>query len=106
MDREAGNQFMIFNDRLRLLRTEQGLTQKQMADMLGLTERNYQRYESDGPMPRYKMLLEIAETSAFHWIISLAAQKNGKSIFEQKAGRVLRPVPLVLYSLALIPSAR
>ena len=52
---------MIFNDRLKTLRTEQGLTQKQMADLLGLTERNYQRYESDGPMPRYKMLLEIAD---------------------------------------------
>ena len=52
---------MMFNNRLRLLRTERGLTQRQMADMLGLTERNYQRYESDGPMPRYKMLLEFAD---------------------------------------------
>ncbi|WP_304248015.1 hypothetical protein [Pseudoflavonifractor capillosus] len=55
--------------------------------MLGLTERNYQRYESDGPMPRYKMLLEIAITSAFPWIISSAARKNGNSIFEHKTGR-------------------
>ena len=78
---------MMFNNRLRLLRTERGLTQRQMADMLGLTERNYQRYESDGPMPRYKMLLEIAITSAFHWIISSAARKNGNSIFEHKTGR-------------------
>ena len=52
---------MMFNNRLRLLRTERGLTQRQMADMLGLTERNYQRYESDSPMPRYKMLLELAD---------------------------------------------
>ena len=52
---------MMFNNRLRLLRTERGPTQRRMADMLGLTERNYQRYESDGPMPRYKMLLELAD---------------------------------------------
>ena len=78
---------MMFNNRLRLLRTERGLTQRQMADMLGLTERNYQRYESDGPMPRYKMLLEIAITSAFPWIISSAARKSGNSIFEHKTGR-------------------
>ncbi|WP_294535947.1 helix-turn-helix domain-containing protein [uncultured Pseudoflavonifractor sp.] len=51
----------MFNNRLRLLRTERGLTQRRMADMLGLTERNYQRYKSDGPMPRYKMLLELAD---------------------------------------------
>ena len=52
---------MMFNNILRLLRTERGLTQRQMAELLGLTERNYQRYESDGPMPRNKMLLEFSD---------------------------------------------
>ena len=35
----------IFPERLRLLRQEKGLTQRQMGDLLGITERNYQRWE-------------------------------------------------------------
>ena len=34
-----------FSDRLKELRKAKGVTQKQMADLLGITERNYQRYE-------------------------------------------------------------
>lgn len=52
---------MIFNERLKQLRMQKQVTQKQMAEILGLTERNYQRYEADGPMPRYPMLLSIAD---------------------------------------------
>ena len=35
----------IFPERLRLLRNERQLTQRQMADLMGITERNYQRWE-------------------------------------------------------------
>ena len=35
----------IFGERLRLLRKEQKLTQRQMADLMHITERNYQRWE-------------------------------------------------------------
>ena len=35
----------VFPDRLRLLRNERQLTQRQMADLMGITERNYQRWE-------------------------------------------------------------
>ena len=34
-----------FADRLKELRTAKGITQKNMAELLGITERNYQRYE-------------------------------------------------------------
>ena len=34
-----------FADRLKELRTTKGVTQKNMAELLGITERNYQRYE-------------------------------------------------------------
>lgn len=34
-----------FGHRLKKLRQEKGLTQQNMADMMGLTMRNYQRYE-------------------------------------------------------------
>ena len=39
------NRLDIFPERLRLLRQEKGLTQRQMGDLLGITERNYQRWE-------------------------------------------------------------
>ena len=35
----------VFGERLRLLRKGQRLTQRQMGDLLGITERNYQRLE-------------------------------------------------------------
>ena len=35
----------VFPERLRLLRNERQLTQGQMADLMGITERNYQRWE-------------------------------------------------------------
>ena len=35
----------VFPERLRLLRNERQLTQRQMADLMGITERNYQRWE-------------------------------------------------------------
>lgn len=34
-----------FSNRLKELRIEKGATQKNMAELLGITERNYQRYE-------------------------------------------------------------
>jgi len=52
---------MIFNERLKLLRKEQGLTQTQVADKLFVTLRNYQRFEADGSTPNYVNLIKIAD---------------------------------------------
>ena len=52
---------MIFNERLKLLRKEQGLTQTQVADKLSVTLRNYQRFEADGSTPNYVNLIKIAD---------------------------------------------
>jgi transcriptional regulator with XRE-family HTH domain len=39
-----------FGERIKELRKQRGLTQRQMAQIFGITERNYQRYEStDSP---------------------------------------------------------
>ena len=37
---------MVFNDRLRELRAERGLTQAETAKALSIACRNYQRYEA------------------------------------------------------------
>ena len=35
----------IFHERLRMLRIENRMTQKEMAELMGIAERNYQRWE-------------------------------------------------------------
>lgn len=52
---------MIFNERLKLLRKEQKLTQTQVAEKLSVTLRNYQRFEADGNTPNYVNLIKIAD---------------------------------------------
>ena len=52
---------MIFNERLKLLRKESGLTQTQVAGKLSVTLRNYQRFEADGNTPNYVNLIKIAD---------------------------------------------
>ena len=52
---------MIFNERLKLLRKERGLTQTQVAEKLSVSLRNYQRIEADGNTPNYVNLIKIAD---------------------------------------------
>ena len=52
---------MIFNQRVRQLREEAGLTQEQAAKALGISSRNDQRLEADDAIPSYKSMLAIGE---------------------------------------------
>ena len=52
---------MIFNERLKLLRKEKGLTQVQAAEALDINYRHFQRLEADGNTPNYANLCQIAE---------------------------------------------
>lgn len=52
---------MIFNERLKILRNEKGLTQEEAADKLDFNYRHFQRLEADGHLPNYKSLLQIAD---------------------------------------------
>ncbi len=54
----------IFSERLKQLRKERGLTQKEMAELLGLKLRAYQYYESGEHEPSLEKLVIIADT--FH----------------------------------------
>ena len=46
----SGKIMANFGERIKELRKQRGLTQRQMAQVFGITERNYQRYEStDSP---------------------------------------------------------
>ena len=52
---------MIFNERLRRLRKERGLTQGQTAEHLSIAWRNYQRLERDGNAPSFLTFVKAAE---------------------------------------------
>ena len=49
-----------FSDRLKELRKSKGLTQKQMADIFEMTERNYQRLEATDT-PSNETLIKFAD---------------------------------------------
>ena len=54
---------MKFAEKLKALRTQKGITQKECADAIGTTERTYISYELDGRYPRkrevYQKLAEL-----------------------------------------------
>lgn len=52
----------IFSERLKQLRKERGLTQKGMAELLGLKLRAYQYYESGEHEPSLDNLVIVADT--------------------------------------------
>lgn len=52
---------LIFHEHLRSIRKERGFTQKQVAQNTGITERNYQLYESGSQKPGFDTLLALAD---------------------------------------------
>ena len=52
---------MNFEERLLLLRQEFGLTQKNVADAIGVTPRQYQRFEQGEQKPGFDNLRKLAD---------------------------------------------
>lgn len=50
-----------FSARIKAIRKERKLTQKQMAELLSTTERNYQYYEAGAREPTLETFVEIAD---------------------------------------------
>ena len=51
----------IFQERLRLLRTQKGVSQRLVADNLGITEVGYRNYEAGRRKPTFDVLPSIAK---------------------------------------------
>lgn len=51
----------IFQERLMQLRSEKGLSQKKIADSIGITETGYQNYEVGRRKPNFDVLPAIAD---------------------------------------------
>ena len=50
----------MLGDRLRVLRKERKVSQKELAEYLGISIRGYQFYESEDNEPNIKMLIALA----------------------------------------------
>ena len=50
-----------FGRRLRQIREEQGLTQKQFAERIGSTERGVRRYEAGEREPAFRVIISILD---------------------------------------------
>lgn len=50
-----------FSERIRVLRQEKGLKQREMADILGIKLRSYQNYEGGDRRPDYEGLVALAD---------------------------------------------
>ena len=51
----------MYGERLKLLRKEKKVQQKELADLLGISVRGYQFYESDDNEPNIKVLTVLAD---------------------------------------------
>lgn len=51
---------MTFSEKIRLLRKEAGLTQKEVADEIGVTYRTYQNYEAGASAPSGAVLTKLS----------------------------------------------
>lgn len=54
------NEYLNFGDKIRSIRLQKGLTQKEAAERLGLTYSTYSNYENNNRTPRYDILKQIA----------------------------------------------
>ena len=52
---------MVFNERLRALRKERGMTQAEVAEKISIAYRNYQRLEANGNTPHFSNLVQLAD---------------------------------------------
>ena len=66
---------MILNSNLKRARKDAGLTQKQVAEIIGITVETYQRYEYAGRIPRADIAIAISDA------IGVKSYKLFKTIF-------------------------
>lgn len=48
-----------FNERLKQIRLEHNMTQKQLAELAGVTERGIQRYEANERKPTFDVIIAL-----------------------------------------------
>ena len=62
---------MPFKDRMKEIRNESGLSQKQMSERLGVSLRTLQRYEEGSKVPDVASLVNLAISGYnIHWLVT------------------------------------
>ena len=78
-----------FADRLKELRKSKGVTQRQMADLLGIAERNYQRYETGVVDPTASNATKLAD----FFEVSVDYLIGRVNFWHDKDGRIVVKTP-------------
>jgi len=76
---------MIFEERLRKLRTNLGITQKELADKIGVSRTTIGGYETKGKEPSYNTLIKIAKTlnCSLDFLLGYAEEESSNNGVQQ-----------------------
>lgn len=71
---------MAFGEKLRKIRNEAGITQKELADKIGVKRTTVSGYETEGKEPPYNTLIKIAQTlnCSIDYLLGYAEENNSK----------------------------
>lgn len=75
----------MFDNRLRLLREERGLTQKQVAEALEINPRTYASYENNEREPNSEILISIS--NLFDISVDYLLGLDATRVFKREVGR-------------------
>jgi len=78
-----------FSDRLKELRKAKGVTQKQIAEFLSMTERGFRGYEMGISTPSYETLIRLAD----YFGVSLDYLTGRVNYWHDAEGRITVKVP-------------
>lgn len=91
-NRKRGDSVTI-GERIKKLRLERGLTQKQVADSCGMADSAIRKYESGKVTPKYEMLQRIAAALSVEWTELVPVDEQGAAIAAhviEKAGLTVK----------------
>jgi transcriptional regulator with XRE-family HTH domain len=77
-----------FGDVLKALREEQGLTQSDLANGSGLTQKAISRYEAEGAEPGWDSVCKLADTLGVSTEVFRGLVKPSKSTLDTKKVRI------------------
>ena len=80
------------NERIKMVRTESGLTMKEFADRLGLTVASVSRYESGDRIPSNSVITAICKEFRinYEWLTTGEGEKVEKSLDDETAYNLSR----------------
>lgn len=88
------DKFITFGDRLRQIRKEQGLSQEELAKMLGTSKQVLSRYETNQRAPKISIAAEYAKKLNVSLDFMMGDTKEEMSFYELCPTKI-KPLPLL-----------